>query len=121
MTDVLLSLRLPFLSFLRGWVDVKTTQAYKYGRHAVKKSAQVKLESFASRVFFLSLSFFLLGRKKESEHFFSDLVTVRKKKQVKKEKSFKREDSAKNTTTTTRDFGEKRGGGPESADGKRRI
>ena len=92
---MLLSLRLPFLSFLRGWVDVKTTQAYKYGRHAVKKSAQVKLESFASRVFFLSLSFFVLGRKKESEHFFSDLVTVRKKKQVKKEKSFKREDSAK--------------------------
>ena len=60
---MLLSLRLPFLSFLRGWVDVKTTQAYKYGRHAVKKSAQVKLESFASRVFFFSL-FICVGSKK---------------------------------------------------------
>ena len=83
---MLLSLRLPFLSFLRGCVDVKTKQAYKYGRHAVKKSAQVKLESFASRVFFLSLSLFMLGRKKESEHFFSDLVTVRKKKTGEKRK-----------------------------------
>ena len=116
---MLLSLRLPFLSFLRGWVDVKTTQAYKYGRHAVKKSAQVKLESFASRVF--SLSLLSLGRKKNLNTF-SLTLSLCEKKQVKKEKSFKREDSAKTQQQQQQEtLVKKRGGGPESADGKRRI
>ena len=56
-------------------VDVKT-QAYKYGRHAVK-SAQVRASKarvlarccvLRVRVFFLFVFYF--GRKKESEHFF---------------------------------------------------
>ena len=66
-------------------VDVKT-QAYKYGRHAVK-SAQVRASKarvlarccvLRVRVFFLFVFYF--GRKKESEHFFSDLFSRNLKK-----------------------------------------
>ena len=70
-------------------VDVKT-QAYKYGRHAVK-SAQVRASKarvlarccvLRVRVFFLFVFYF--GRKKESEHFFSDLFSRNFKKMTKK-------------------------------------
>ena len=66
-------------------VDVKT-QAYKYGRHAVK-SAQVRASKarvlarccvLRVRVFFLFVFYF--GRKKEYEHFFSDLFSRNLKK-----------------------------------------